>query len=246
MYTSHPKRRPEGKSVNEAVIDILRRVHIPDPLRRQGEYPMHFSGGMRQRVSIAMAAALSPDLIIADEPTTALDVTIQAQMLDLLLELRDQLGTGMLFITHDMGVVAQICDSVAVMYAGQIVEYADVFTLFEQPSHPYTQALLRSLPTLDERRDRLPSIAGHPPELMTLGAGCPFADRCEHVFDRCRVEDPPLFQIATSPVVHSRCWLHEGTAVRDDGTATTEPLGEVVDEVPDIERFEAPAEVSDA
>jgi peptide/nickel transport system ATP-binding protein len=246
MFTGHPHRRPEGKSVNEAVVDILRRVHIPDPLRRQSEYPMHFSGGMRQRVAIAMAAALSPDLIIADEPTTALDVTIQAQMLDLLLELRDQLGTGMLFITHDMGVVAQICDSVAVMYAGQIVEYTDVFTLFERPSNPYTQALLRSLPTLDERRDRLPSIAGHPPDIMTLGTGCPFADRCEHVFDRCRVEDPPLFQVSAKPVVHSRCWLHEDTAVRNDGTATTEPVSDLALELEDVDRFEAPAQVPDA
>jgi oligopeptide/dipeptide ABC transporter ATP-binding protein len=134
------------------------------------------------------------------------------------------------------------------MYAGQIVEYADVFALFERPSHPYTRALLRSLPTLDERRDRLPSIAGQPPDLMALGAGCPFADRCEHVFDRCRVEDPPLFQIgvAPGPVQHARCWLHEGTAARDDGTATSEPVGDVAVEVENVDRFETPTKVRDA
>lgn len=210
LYTAHPERVSAGTSIKEAVVDILRAVRIPEAERRQRDYPMHFSGGMRQRVSIAMAAALSPDLIIADEPTTALDVTIQAQVLELLLELRNRLGTGILFITHDMGVVAQICDSVAVMYAGQIVEYTDVHTLFESPQHPYTKALLRSLPTLDERRDRLPSIGGHPPDLLTLGNGCPFAPRCDSAFDRCHVESPPLYRIGSvsQPSGHARCWLH--------------------------------------
>lgn len=211
LYDSHPERAPKDKTKREAVVDILKAVHIPEAEDRQADYPMHFSGGMRQRVSIAMAAALSPDLIIADEPTTALDVTIQAQVLDLLLELRTRLGTSILFITHDMGVVAQICDSVAVMYAGEIVEYTDVYTLFESPQHPYTKALLRSLPSLGERRDRLPSIAGQPPDLLTLGSGCPFAPRCDSAFEPCAEHDPPLFTISSStqPTAHSRCWLRD-------------------------------------
>lgn len=210
----HRDRLPAGRSVREAVTDILERVAIPDARRRQKEYPMHFSGGMRQRVSIAIAAACRPDLIIADEPTTALDVTIQAQVLDLLLELRESLQTSMLFITHDMGVVAQICDTVAVMYAGRIVEYADVETIFDAPQHPYTQALLRSLPSLERRMARLPSIAGQPPDLQRLPPGCTFAPRCEHAFDRC-VDEPPLLRVGavSGRTGHSRCWL------QDDGSA---------------------------
>jgi oligopeptide/dipeptide ABC transporter ATP-binding protein len=211
LYDSHPERTPSDRSKRDAIVDILKAVHIPEAERRQADYPMHFSGGMRQRVSIAMAAALAPDLIIADEPTTALDVTIQAQVLDLLLELRDRLGTSILFITHDMGVVAQICDSVAVMYAGRIVEYTDVYTLFESPQHPYTKALLRSLPSLDERKDRLPSIGGQPPDMLTLAPGCAFAPRCESAFGRCEDAEPPMFTIGSvsQPSGHARCWLHD-------------------------------------
>ena len=221
LYDSHPEKRPVDTAKAQAITDILRAVNIPEAERRQQDYPMHFSGGMRQRVSIAMAAALSPDLIIADEPTTALDVTIQAQVLDLLLELRTRLGTGILFITHDMGVVAQICDSVAVMYAGQIVEYTDVFTLFKSPQHPYTKALLRSLPSVDERRDRLPSIEGQPPDLLTLGRGCPFTPRCESAHQRCEAKEPPMFAIGSSgqPRGHARCWLHDADVAAGEGTA---------------------------
>lgn len=217
MFEQHRDRLPEGRTIRDAVVDILQQVRIPDAARRQKEYPIHFSGGMRQRVSIAMAAACGPELIIADEPTTALDVTIQAQVLDLLLELRETLHTSLLFITHDLGVVAQVCDTVAVMYAGQIVEYADVHTLFESPQHPYTQGLLRSLPKLDRRRDRLPSIAGQPPSMTELPEGCPFTDRCEFAHEQCR-EQPPLFQVMPGfqGVSQSRCWLHvEGPAHRE-------------------------------
>jgi oligopeptide/dipeptide ABC transporter ATP-binding protein len=188
---------------------MLSRVHIPDALRRLAEYPMHFSGGMRQRVSIAMAAACHPALIIADEPTTALDVTIQAQVLDLLLELRDDFGMSLLFITHDLGVVAQICDSVAVMYAGKIVEYGDVETIFESPKHPYTKALLRSLPTLEKRGELLASIGGQPPDLGNLPPGCSFAPRCAEARDVCYEQEPGITPIGSDADdrAYVRCWV---------------------------------------
>ncbi len=216
LYRFHPERAPREHSILDAVTDILTSVRIPDAARRLLEFPMHFSGGMRQRVSIAMAAACKPDLIIADEPTTALDVTIQAQVLDLLLELRDAFGVSLLFITHDMGIVAQICDTVAVMYAGRIVEYADVESLFADPQHPYTRALLRSLPTLERRGGHLPSIAGQPPDLLTLERGCPFADRCDAAFDRCRAEEPPITPLGDprSPRGYVRCWLNDDAVAR--------------------------------
>ena len=204
MYKAHPGRRPAG-DLKRAAVELLERVRISDAAKRLKQYPMHLSGGMRQRVSIAMAASCQPDLIIADEPTTALDVTIQAQVLSLLLGLRDELGTAMILITHDMGVVAQVCDTVAVMYGGEIVEYAPVHELFASPQHPYTRALLQSLPTLDRRVDRLPSIKGTPPNLGALPPGCPFAPRCTEAMDICHVKNPPAHAVSVGRL--SRCWL---------------------------------------
>jgi oligopeptide/dipeptide ABC transporter ATP-binding protein len=214
LYRFHPEHAPQERSLRDSIAYMLGQVRIPDAARRLLEYPMHFSGGMRQRVSIAMAAACRPDLIIADEPTTALDVTIQAQVLDLLLELRDTFGVSLLFITHDMGIVAQICDAVAVMYAGRIVEYAAVEELFAAPQHPYTRALLRSLPTLERRGGHLPSIAGQPPDLLTLDRGCPFADRCDVAIARCRAEEPDITPIGPpgNPRGYVRCWLSDDAA----------------------------------
>jgi len=204
IFKAHPERPRAHEDMRKSAVDLLERVHISDASHRLGQYPMHLSGGMRQRVSIAMAAAGRPDLIIADEPTTALDVTIQAQVLRLLLGLRDEVDTAIMLITHDMGVVAQVCDTVAVMYGGEIVEYAPVRQLFADPRHPYTRALLRSLPTLDRRVDRHPSIPGLPPNLSELPPGCPFAPRCSEARDRCHTDVPPLLEV--DAVRTARCW----------------------------------------
>ena len=206
MFTHHPERAPDT-SLIDSITNILAKVRIPDAARRVAEYPMNFSGGMRQRVSIAMATACSPDLVIADEPTTALDVTTQAQVLGLLLELRRDLGVGVLFITHDLGVVAEICDSVAVMYAGKIVEYNDVESIFADPRHPYTKALLRSLPRLGERMEALPTIEGQPPDLGDLPQGCSFAPRCPVAIERCDVETPQLVTFEDGG--QTACWVAE-------------------------------------
>ncbi|SFS65293.1 ABC transporter ATP-binding protein [Marininema halotolerans] len=177
------------------------------------EYPHQLSGGMRQRVMIAMAMVCEPKLLIADEPTTALDVTIQAQILDLMRRLNQEKGTAILMITHDLGVVAEMCSRVVVMYAGQVVEEADVNTLFSNPKHPYTAGLLRSIPQLDKRSDRLYSIPGNVPNPRQMPTGCRFAPRCEHVQSICLDREPPLFHITTGDHT-SRCWLH-GTEKED-------------------------------
>jgi len=187
-----------------AAIEMLDRVRIPSPAQRVDDYPHKLSGGMRQRVMIAMALACSPALLIADEPTTALDVTIQAQILDLLAKLRDETGAAIILITHDMGVVAEICDDVAVMYAGEIVEQAPVARLLERPEHPYTVGLLGSMPHLGARRERLATIAGSVPSLAEAFAGCRFSGRCPFADARCHDEAPPLAAIAPGHV--SRCW----------------------------------------
>lgn len=175
----------------QKVIELFEKVKIPDPESRLDQYPHELSGGMKQRVMIAMALACRPSLLIADEPTTALDVTVQAQILHLMKELQEQENTSILFITHDLGVVAQIADQVAVMYAGKIVEHATVDELFESPHHPYTRALLRSIPTLESRRDKsLPVISGAVPPLYALPKGCRFQNRCEFVKSTCE-EAPP-------------------------------------------------------
>lgn len=171
---------------------MLRLVQIPEPERRVAEYPHQLSGGMRQRVMIALALACNPEVLIADEPTTALDVTIQAQIIDLIKQLQAELGMGVILITHDLGVVAETCDRVVVMYAGRKVEEAGVNELFERPLHPYTRALMASMPALNTRSRRLTEIPGMVPALHQLGRGCAFADRCSQVTARCRTETPVL------------------------------------------------------
>ncbi len=190
-------------------VELLKRVHIPEAEKRVKAYPHELSGGMRQRVMIAMALACTPSLLIADEATTALDVTIQAQILELLKELKESLGLSVALITHDLGVVAEMAQRVVVMYVGKIVEEADVHTLFRSPKHPYTQALLSSIPTLQTSRDqRLNVIKGNVPNLYrALPPGCRFAPRCPFVFDKCRQEDPPLFRTGNGQT--ARCWLYE-------------------------------------
>ena len=184
---------------------MLRTVHIPDPQRRLKDYPHQFSGGMRQRVMIAMALACSPKLLIADEPTTALDVTIQAQILRLMLELKGRIGAAILLITHDLGVVAETCQRVIVMYAGRTVEEAGVLELFDHPAHPYTRGLLGSIPARAvTRRRRLSEIAGVVPSLREPIQGCSFAPRCALAIDRCRVEAPEMQAIGTAH--RAACW----------------------------------------
>jgi oligopeptide transport system ATP-binding protein len=189
----------EHKGMNEAearrrAVEMLELVGIPEAARRFDMYPHEFSGGMRQRVMIAMALLCEPDLLIADEPTTALDVTVQAQILELLARLKRELGMAIALVTHDLGVVAGLCERVLVMYAGRVVEVAAAAELFRDPQHPYTKGLLLSMPRLDEPvgHAELATIPGQPPNLQALPEGCVFADRCPYVFDRCRVERPPL------------------------------------------------------
>ncbi len=207
-------RLHRGLPPREALVyatDMLAKVGIADPARRIAQFPHELSGGMRQRVMIAIALACGPRMLIADEPTTALDVTIQAQILELMRSLQRDSGISILLITHDLGVVAEMAQRVAVMYAGQIVEHADVASLFEQPLHPYTEGLMASIPRMDEppSPDRiLPAIAGMVPNIHDLPAGCAFQDRCPKVHERCRLEEPPLSPVGTTHDV--RCWLHVG------------------------------------
>ena len=187
-------------------IELLDAVGIPDAARRLGDYPHQFSGGMRQRVMIAMSLACAPSILIADEPTTALDVTIQAQIVELALKMREQMGMAMIWITHDLGVVAGLADRVMVMYAGFVVEEARVDDVYDDPRHPYTLALLEALPRADRRRDhRLKSIPGAPPSLLVEPRGCPFAPRCEFVLERCWTENPALS--AVGPGHRIACWV---------------------------------------
>ncbi|WP_055555070.1 ABC transporter ATP-binding protein [Streptomyces sp. NBRC 110028] len=204
---------PRGRARTRAV-ELLGTVGIPDPRRRAEEYPHQFSGGMRQRVVIAMALARDPDLLIADEPTTALDVTIQAQILRLLGELRDRTGVAVLMITHDMGVVAELCDDVAVMYGGRIVETGTTATVFAAPAHPYTRALLRAMPRLDAPAsapgDRLFAIPGQPPDPARLPAGCAFQPRCDLARDNCRDAVPALERLTGDTAHEAACWVTAG------------------------------------
>jgi len=191
-------RRHEGlgkRAVLERTIDMLRLVQIPNPERRVHDYPHHFSGGMRQRVMIAMALALEPDIIIADEPTTALDVTVQAQVMKLLSDLQQEMRMGLILITHDMGVVADVADKICVMYAGHAVEQADVYDIYERPAHPYTKALLESIPRVDQKGQELTVIRGLPPALVNPPPGCSFHPRCAFARDRCKTDEPPLYQL---------------------------------------------------
>ncbi|SED06580.1 ABC transporter ATP-binding protein [Paenibacillus sp. GP183] len=190
----------------ERAIEMLKLVGIPRPEHIVDEYPHQLSGGMRQRVMIAMAMACNPKLLIADEPTTALDVTIQAQILDLMRELKAKHNTAIMMITHDLGVVAEMCDRVIVMYGGKVVEESDVVTLFTNPKHPYTQGLMKSIPTLESNAKRLYSIKGNVPIPGSLRGGCAFAPRCEFAEEICRQKEPMLTEI--EPHHFSRCWLH--------------------------------------
>jgi oligopeptide/dipeptide ABC transporter ATP-binding protein len=203
--------RVHGKAVGaEAMgraVELLRLVGLPDPEERVRSYPHQLSGGQRQRVMIAIALACEPELLIADEPTTALDVTIQAQILELLASLRRRLGMAMLLITHDLGVVAEVCDRVIVMYAGQIVEEGSVTDIFRDPRHPYTQGLLQAVPRLGRRKDRLAVIPGIVPNATAWPVGCRFHTRCPYGWDLCVREHPPLFE--AGPGHTSRCWLEE-------------------------------------
>ncbi|MEO8674728.1 MAG: ABC transporter ATP-binding protein [Casimicrobiaceae bacterium] len=199
------RHRPDGRiAAKGRAIEMLRKVRIPSPERRYDEYPHRLSGGMRQRVMIAMALACGPKLLIADEPTTALDVTIQAQILDLMRVLREETGTAIVLITHDLGVVAEVADDVVVMYAGRIVERAPVAALFAEPQHPYTIGLLGSIPRLHLEQARLAAIEGQVPGPETTVHGCRFHPRCPFAVEQCRREDPPLVEIA--PGHAAACW----------------------------------------
>jgi peptide/nickel transport system ATP-binding protein len=190
-------------------LELLSHVKIPSAARRFGDYPHQFSGGMRQRVMIAMALACNPRILLADEPTTALDVTIQAQVLALLAELKAEHGMAMLFITHNLGVVASIADRVAVMYAGDIIEIASVDALFERPTHPYTEALLSSIPRVDRHAGDLKPIAGQVPPITAMPTGCRYADRCPLRIERCAAM-PPLVPVAGNAMHRARCWVRAG------------------------------------
>ena len=187
--------------------DMLRKTGVPRVERMMYEYPFQLSGGQRQRVMIAMALVCRPRILIADEPTTALDVTIQAQILDLMNNLKKEIGTSILFITHDLGVVAEVCDEVAVMYCGRVVEKADVYSLFANPSHPYTRGLLGSIPKLGEDTDELEVIPGNVPNPKYMPKGCKFAPRCSKAMEKCREEEPGLFDLGGGHTC--RCWLCE-------------------------------------
>jgi oligopeptide/dipeptide ABC transporter ATP-binding protein len=195
-----------GKLLKDKASELLERVRIPNPVSSLAAYPHHFSGGMRQRVVGAIAMAGGPKLLIADEPTTALDVTVQEEFLDLLKKLQAEENLGILFVTHDFAAVARMCDRVAVMYAGSIVETAPTEELFDSPRHPYTQALLRSVPDVTRKDDRLYSIEGQPPSVFSQKSGCAFAPRCEKATDRCRISTPPETGTASRTV---SCWLWE-------------------------------------
>jgi oligopeptide/dipeptide ABC transporter ATP-binding protein len=192
------------KEAKDQAIEMLRRVRIPSPERRARDYPHRLSGGMRQRVMIAMALACNPRLLIADEPTTALDVTIQAQILELMRALRSELGTAIILITHDLGVIAELADDVIVMYAGQVVERCAVDSLFAEPHHPYTIGLLGSIPRLDLEQRRLSAIEGTVPDAAAMPAGCRFHSRCPFAVERCFKEIPPLAEIKENHF--AACW----------------------------------------
>ena len=203
-------RKMAKKEAWEMAVGMLEKVGIPDPEDRVFRYPHELSGGMRQRVMIGMALICDPSLLIADEPTTALDVTIQAQILELINQLKEKFGTAVLMITHDLGVVAETADNVAVMYLGKIVEYAPVTPLFQSPLHPYTRGLMESIPQLDKPvpADRkLPVISGTVPGLLELPRGCAFAGRCPQVFEQCRKQPPPFVEYGAGQRV--RCWLYD-------------------------------------
>ncbi|MBE1555856.1 ABC transporter ATP-binding protein [Sporosarcina limicola] len=213
----HEKGWSKKKAVNRAV-ELLELVGLPRAAEMMRDYPHQLSGGMRQRVMIAMALVCDPKVLIADEPTTALDVTIQAQILKLMRDLNTRLDTAVLLITHDLGVVAETCERVIVMYAGQIIEEAPVKKIFEDPQHPYTKGLIQSIPDMRYKKERLYSIPGNVPKPGSIKQGCRFAARCEFAFDRCQKENPALYE--TSDVHDTRCFLYdkEGVEMNDNKT----------------------------
>lgn len=207
-------RNMSKKERSEKVIDLFRLVRIPEPEKRLKSYPHEFSGGMRQRVMIAMALACRPELLIADEPTTALDVSIQDQILKLMRSLQQEMGMSIMFITHDLGVVAELADRVAVMYGGLIMEEADIFSIFQSPKHPYTMGLLDSIPDMNQDKSkRLQPIPGSPPDMIHPPKGCPFAPRCPYAMRICVDEIPPY--IKTGENKRSMCWLLDPEAPSD-------------------------------
>jgi oligopeptide/dipeptide ABC transporter ATP-binding protein len=201
-------------------IELLKSVRIPSPETRAGQFPHEMSGGMRQRIVGAIGISCEPRLLIADEPTTSLDLTIQAQYLNLLAELQREHGLALIFITHNLGIVAKMCDQIAVMYAGRVVEQGPVTRIFNTPVHPYTKALLTSIPRMSDNRDRLTAIEGQPPDLSALPPGCSFAPRCPVAFDRCRVETPPEFMLDDRRA--ARCWLAAPEAAAESMPARSE------------------------
>ncbi|SDZ84485.1 peptide/nickel transport system ATP-binding protein [Haloplanus vescus] len=205
----------------ERVYDLLGRLGIPSPRERAEAYPHEFSGGMAQRVCIAMALACDPDLLLADEPTSALDVTIQAQIIDLLSDLQEDLGLSILWVTHDMGVVAETCDTMAVMYAGNVVEYGPVESVFAEPSHPYTEALLRTVPSHLDTEPRFDTIEGSPPDLQNLPDGCVFRERCPDEMEACSARRPPYYELSEERL--SKCFLHEGCSTRPSSPSAPDP-----------------------
>ncbi|HCA40961.1 MAG TPA: ABC transporter ATP-binding protein [Aminobacterium sp.] len=197
----------DNKAAFEKAVELLELVSIPSARQRMTEYPHQLSGGMRQRAMIAMALACNPSLLIADEPTTALDVTVQAQILDLMNELKKKMNSAIIFITHDLGVIAQMAQNVVVMYAGKVVERAPVVPLFKKPQHPYTRGLLHSIPHLNTQAKRLDVIPGVVPSPLNFPSGCKFHNRCSECFDRCTTEEPPLYLLSNNRAI--RCWLYE-------------------------------------
>jgi oligopeptide/dipeptide ABC transporter ATP-binding protein len=239
MIRAHD-RSVSKKQATERAVDLLRRVGIPRPEQRVNDYPHQFSGGMRQRAMIAMALSLSPRLIIADEPTTALDATVQAQIIDLLLRLQRELDTALIMITHDLGVVADIADDVMVMYAGRAAEKASKRDVFYSPHHPYTKGLLESIPSSSAAGERLRPIPGSPPSLINLPSGCKFHPRCGYVMDRCLTEEPVLRPVSRDGDHFSACWLPAQAA------GLSEQAEELRIETVREGRGEAAAEVAEA
>jgi peptide/nickel transport system ATP-binding protein len=215
MIRQHDRQISKAKARARAV-ELLRLVGIPQADRRVDDYPHQFSGGMRQRAMIAMSMALNPKLLIADEPTTALDVTVQAQVLQVIRSLQEEFGTAVILITHDLGVIADVAEQVVVMYAGAVMEQADLRTTFFAHHHPYTEGLLQSLPAYGGERERLRPIQGQPPSLINLPPGCPFHPRCPYVMDRCRTDVPPLAAVGTDAAHLSACWLPHDESARNE------------------------------